>query len=104
MSTNNLGLTLEQSVKYQGRLGQWAWIFHRLSGLGVLLFLTMHIIDTSWVYFARSMYAETLKLYKSIPFGIGELLLQWELDREVLLDVFRQGGPGSIDTFVVAIL
>ena len=39
MSTNNLGLTLEQSVKYQGRFGQWAWIFHRISGLGVLLFL-----------------------------------------------------------------
>jgi len=75
MSTNNLGLTLEQSVKYQGRFGQWAWIFHRLSGLGVLLFLTIHIIDTSWVYFAPSMYAEALKLYKSVPFGIGELLL-----------------------------
>ena len=75
MSTNNLGLTLEQSVKYQGRFGQWAWIFHRLSGLGVLLFLTVHIIDTSWVYFAPSMYEEALKLYKSVPFGIGELLL-----------------------------
>ena len=43
MPTNNLGLTLEQSIKYQGRFGQWAWIFHRVSGLGVLLFLTIHI-------------------------------------------------------------
>ena len=75
MSTNNLGLTLEQSVKYQGRFGQWAWIFHRISGLAVLLFLTVHIVDTSFVYFAPPLYEEALKLYKSVPFGIGEVLL-----------------------------
>ena len=75
MSTNNLGVTLEQSVKYQGRWGQWAWVFHRLSGLGVLLFLTIHIADTSMVYFYPPLYEEALKLYKSVPFGVGELLL-----------------------------
>lgn len=75
MSTNNLRVTLEQSVKYQGRWGQWAWIFHRVSGLAVLLFLTVHIVDTSFVYFAPPLYEEALKVYKSIPFGIGEVLL-----------------------------
>jgi succinate dehydrogenase cytochrome b subunit len=73
--SNNLGLTLEQSIKYQGRFGQWAWIFHRVSGLGVLLFLTIHIVDTSFVYFAPPLYEEALKLYKSVPFGIGEIFL-----------------------------
>ena len=75
MSINNLGLTLEQSVKYQGRWGQWAWIFHRLSGLGILMFLTIHIVDTSFVYFYPPLYQEALKLYKSVPFGIGEIFL-----------------------------
>jgi succinate dehydrogenase / fumarate reductase cytochrome b subunit len=75
MSTNNLGLTLEQSVKYQGRWGQWAWMFHRLSGLGILLFLTIHIVDTSFVYFYPPLYEEALKLYKSVPFGVGEIFL-----------------------------
>jgi succinate dehydrogenase / fumarate reductase cytochrome b subunit len=75
MSTNNLGLTLEQSIKYQGRWGQWAWIFHRLSGLGILLFLTIHIADTSMIYFYPPLYEEALKLYKSVPFGIGEIFL-----------------------------
>jgi len=75
MSTNNLVVTLEQSVKYRGQWGQWAWIFHRLSGLGVLLFLTIHIADTSMVYFYPPLYEEALKLYKSVPFGIGELIL-----------------------------
>ena len=75
MSTNNLGLTLEQSVKYQGRWGQWAWMFHRLSGLGILVFLTIHIADTSMVYFYPPLYEEALKLYKSVPFGVGEIFL-----------------------------
>jgi succinate dehydrogenase / fumarate reductase cytochrome b subunit len=75
MSTNNLGLTLEQSIKYRGRWGQWAWIFHRLSGLGILLFLTIHIVDTSFVYFYPPLYEEALKLYKSVPFGVGEIFL-----------------------------
>src|SRR5512137_238809 len=75
MSTNNLGLTLEQSVKYQGRFGQWAWIFHRISGLAVLLFLTIHIVDTSFVYFSPSLYEDALKVYKSVPFGILEIAL-----------------------------
>lgn len=73
--SSNLGLTLEQSVKYQGRFGQWAWAFHRLSGLGILAFLTIHIMDTSMAYFYPPLYEEALKLYKSVPFGIGEIFL-----------------------------
>jgi len=97
MPTNNLGLTLEQSIKYQGRFGQWAWIFHRISGLGVLLFLTVHILDTSFVYFAPPLYEEALKLYKSVPFGIGEIFLMAAVlyhaangIRVVLVDFFPQ--------------
>jgi len=75
MSTNNLGLTLEQSVKYRGRWGQWAWMFHRVSGLGVLLFLTIHIVETSFVYFAPPLHGMFLDLFKSVPFGISELIL-----------------------------
>ncbi len=73
--SNNLGLTLEQSVKYRGRFGQWAWIFHRISGLAVLLFLTIHIVDTSFVYFSPPLYEDALKVYKSVPFGILEIAL-----------------------------
>ncbi len=73
--SNNLGLTLEQSVKYRGRFGQWAWIFHRISGLAVLLFLTIHIVDTSFVYFSPTLYNDALFIYKSVPFGIGEIAL-----------------------------
>ncbi len=70
---NNLRLTLEQSIKYKGRTGQWAWIFHRVSGLGVALFLTIHILDTASIYFSRPVYEWFVGLYKTPLFGMGEI-------------------------------
>ena len=37
--------TLVNSLRYRGRDGQWAWMLHRVSGLGVMLFLLLHIVD-----------------------------------------------------------
>jgi len=42
-------LTLAGLVRYQGREGQISFILHRLTGLGTLLFLAIHILDTSTV-------------------------------------------------------
>jgi succinate dehydrogenase/fumarate reductase cytochrome b subunit len=66
MSTNNLGLTLEQSVTSR-RFGQWRG-FHRISGLAVLLFLTVHIVDNSFVYFPSTVRrsAQTLRLFRLV--------------------------------------
>lgn len=70
---NNLGVTLRYGVKYKGRTGQWAWIFHRIAGLGVAFFLTLHIIDTSTVYFAPKAYEWFAALYKTPLFGLAEI-------------------------------
>ncbi len=43
--------TISETLRYRGRIGQWSWVLHRLAGLGTLLFLVIHVIDTSWVYF-----------------------------------------------------
>ena len=32
-------------VSYRGREGSWAWLFHRISGVGILLFVLLHVID-----------------------------------------------------------
>ncbi len=32
---------------YRGQVGQWAQLLHRLSGLGVVFFLFLHIVDTA---------------------------------------------------------
>jgi succinate dehydrogenase / fumarate reductase, cytochrome b subunit len=58
---------------YRGGTGQWAWVLHRLSGLAVLLFLMLHILDTSTVYFAPAQYNFFVRLYQNPIFGIMEI-------------------------------
>lgn len=70
-----LGLVLREIPRYRGRVHQWAWVANRVAGLGTLLFLTVHILDTSLVYFAPTWYEHTLFLYRHPLFGLGELLL-----------------------------
>jgi succinate dehydrogenase / fumarate reductase cytochrome b subunit len=60
---------------YKGREGQWAFILHRLTGLGTLLFLTIHILDTATVYFFPRLYGEAISIYQSTLFGFGEIAL-----------------------------
>ncbi len=56
---------------------QVAFLLHRFTGLGVLLFLMIHIVDTAFVYFVPALYEHAVQLYRSIPFMIGEILLLW---------------------------
>lgn len=67
--------SVSEVVRYRGRRGQWEWLFHRISGLAVLLFLLIHIVDTSTVYFAPSAYSFFVNLYKNPVFGLGEIAL-----------------------------
>jgi succinate dehydrogenase / fumarate reductase, cytochrome b subunit len=62
-------------TRYRGRFGQYEWLFHRISGLGVVLFLLLHIVDTSTVYFAPSAYIFFVALYKNPVFGLLEIAL-----------------------------
>ena len=62
-------------TNYRGREGQWSFLLHRLTGLGTLLFLTIHILDTATVYFIPSLYPEAIKIYQTTLFGIGEMAL-----------------------------
>lgn len=70
-----LKTTLSNLAVYRGREGQLSFILHRLTGLGTLLFLIIHILDTSTVYFFPSLYEHAIALYRSTPFIIGEIFL-----------------------------
>ncbi len=67
--------TVQDLFSYRAPQGQWAWIFHRLAGLGTLLFLLIHVLDTSFVYFAPNLYKDALDLYMNPIFGIAEVIL-----------------------------
>lgn len=75
MSSSSIKTTLKGYGTYRGREGQWSFLLHRITGLGVLLFLAIHIIDTSFVFFAPQLYGDVINLYRSTLFGIGEIAL-----------------------------
>lgn len=68
----SLVLTLSETLRYRGSIGQWSWVLHRLTGLGVVLFLTLHVVDTSWSVFYPHLYVEAIASYQSPLFTLGE--------------------------------
>ena len=67
--------TVTETLRYRGKIGQWSWVFHRLAGLGTLLFLVIHVVDTSWVYFFPELYEKAISIYQSPLFTLGEFIL-----------------------------
>jgi succinate dehydrogenase cytochrome b556 subunit len=78
-----IGTTVSSFVEgllYRGREGHLSYIGHRLAGLGTLLFLAIHIVDTSSVYFGAllgvpDLYAHAIDIYRSPLFMVGEIVL-----------------------------
>jgi succinate dehydrogenase / fumarate reductase, cytochrome b subunit len=62
-------------VTYRGREGMVAWLLHRITGVGVLLFLLAHIIDTSLIGWGPNAYNKAIALYRETGFRIGEIIL-----------------------------
>ena len=71
----SLALTLTETLRYRGSIGQWSWVLHRITGLGVLFFLTLHVIDTSWSVFYPQLYVEAIATYQTPLFTLGEFAL-----------------------------
>ena len=72
---SSLKTTLRGYVGYRGREGQLGFLMHRITGLGTLLFLAIHILDTATVYFYPNLYADAINIYRTTAFGIGEIIL-----------------------------
>ncbi len=62
-------------VAYRGGVAQLSFVLHRVTGLGILAFLAIHVVDTSTVFFFPSLYADAIAIYRSVPFMIGEIFL-----------------------------
>ena len=60
---------------YRGGVGQLSFLLHRLTGVGILLFLVIHVVDTSTVFFLPALYPDAIAIYRSVPFMIGEIFL-----------------------------
>lgn len=58
---------------YRGGVGQWSWIFHRLTGVGVLLFLFVHILDTFLILLGPDHYNQFIAMYRMPVFRFLEV-------------------------------
>jgi succinate dehydrogenase / fumarate reductase cytochrome b subunit len=67
-------------VRYRGGEGMLAWAFHRISGVAIFAFLTLHVIDIFLVGFAPGLY-DTLLGFYATPVGI---VMEWLLGAAVL--------------------
>jgi len=50
---------------YRGQSGQWSWLLHRVTGLGVLLFLLLHIVDITLAGFGQKVYDDSITIFSS---------------------------------------
>ena len=62
-----------QGITYRGKEGHYAWLLHRVGGLGIMAFLLLHILDIFLVGFGPEVFGKFLILYTWPPFKIAEL-------------------------------
>jgi succinate dehydrogenase / fumarate reductase, cytochrome b subunit len=81
----------------RNREGQWAWVLHRLTGLGVLAFLCMHVVDTSLMLAGEDAYNHLIKgvyqqwWFQPAEIALGGALVYHSLNglRVVLIDMWE---------------
>lgn len=70
-------LVFVEGLRYGGGVGQRSWALHRLTGLGVLLFLVIHIVDTFLVVAYPAEYDWTVSIYGGVFSGLYFWPLRW---------------------------
>lgn len=75
MAADYRARSLGTALRYRGREGMWTWILHRLTGLGILLFLIIHVVETGLLIWSPEFYDDALSLYQYPVFRFAELAI-----------------------------
>ncbi len=96
---------------YKGQSGMWSWLLHRIAGLGVLLFLLIHIVDISLLGFGPTVYNEGIALFGTIIVRIlslgliaGLLYHSFNGVRIMLIDFWPKGARYQSAMFVAVMV
>jgi succinate dehydrogenase / fumarate reductase cytochrome b subunit len=96
---------------YKGQSGMWSWLLHRITGLGILLFLLVHIVDVSLLGFGPAVYNEGILLFDSVIVRllslalIGAVLLHgFNGIRLMVIDFWRRGVRYQLLMFVIVLV
>lgn len=86
---------MREIYTYRGGPGMIAWALHRVAGVGVALFLALHIFDIFLMQLGPGVFDELLFLYRHPLLRASEILLMFGLLyhgfnglRVILLDLF----------------
>ncbi len=60
---------------YRGQSGMFSWLFHRISGLGILLFLLLHIVDITLLGFGPEVYNDAISIFSTWYIRLATLFL-----------------------------
>lgn len=66
---------IKDVATYRGGEGHWSYILHRVTGVGVLLFLLVHILDTALIGWGPEIYNKAIALYRHPFFRLNEVVL-----------------------------
>jgi succinate dehydrogenase / fumarate reductase cytochrome b subunit len=96
---------------YKGQSGMWSWLLHRVTGLGILLFLFVHIVDVSLLGFGPQVYNEGILLFDSVIVRLLSLALiaavlfhAFNGVRIMIIDFWRKGVRYQQSLFVAALV
>jgi succinate dehydrogenase cytochrome b556 subunit len=88
-----------RSPIYTGDAGQYAWVLHRSTGIGILFFLLVHVIDIMLIGLGRDVYDHSVEFYANpwiIPMEIilvGAVIYHTLNGLRIIAINFSQKGP-----------
>jgi len=66
---------ISKYITYRGGEGQLSWLLHRITGIGVFVFLLAHIVDTAMIGWGPRVYDWVMSLYRNPVALTGEVIL-----------------------------
>ncbi|HET7639178.1 MAG TPA: succinate dehydrogenase, cytochrome b556 subunit, partial [Ktedonobacteraceae bacterium] len=106
-----LPATRIEEIMYKGQSGMWSWLLHRITGLAILLFLLLHIVDISMIGFGPQAYNESIALFDSVIVRllslalVGAVLLHaFNGLRIMVIDFWRKGVRYQVLMFVIVLV
>jgi succinate dehydrogenase / fumarate reductase cytochrome b subunit len=83
---------------YRGGEGMWTWVLHRITGVSVVVFLLVHVLDTALVRVSPESYDLVIASYKTpivnlLEVGLVGAVLYHALNglRIILIDFWARG-------------
>lgn len=62
-------------LRYRGGEGQLSWILHRLTGIGIFVYLILHVVDVFAISFGPETFNKLMAFYHQAPARILMLVL-----------------------------